>query len=95
MRILSFLGLFTLAWAIVASLTIGCSSNTPRPTPEQIYIEKVNEILPENSTIVKDLGSKWYIIEMEVDGKKIKLLFNWWYGSHGEIGRSFTELKNE
>jgi len=78
-----FLGLFAL---------VGCD-NTSRPTPAQIYTEKVNEILPENSTIVKDLGNKWYVIEMEVDRKKIKLLFNWWYGSHGEIGRSFIELK--
>lgn len=64
----------------------GCENNTQPSKVEQAK-GRALEVLPPNTTIVEDLGNKWYIVEI----KKKKFLFGYW----GEQGFTITELKSE
>ena len=66
-------------------------------------IKTAKSILPKNVQILEDLGiasryngsQGWLVIEMTILGKPRKYLLNWWDGSHGEIGSSMVEIKDE
>lgn len=82
-----------LIFVLFLLLFVGCAKiMEPEHILKQQQENFVLSLLPPDSTIIKTLNEKWYIVEIKINEQPKEFLFKYWYGSHGEISINLTEL---
>lgn len=85
---------------VVVFLSLMGCEDTRTPYEKKAAAEVfLKERFPSSATNIQWLDDNryqgWATFEMKVVGRNRKFLLAWWYGSHNEIGRSITELREE